>query len=230
MDRYSDGRYVEANPDWHDSDASWKAARVAALLDSAGLRPSTICDVGCGSGGVLAELRRRLAGSRMVGLDVSPQAVEIAQARHPELDIRLGDLASHQEYFDVVLVLDVFEHVEDYLGLLRAMRTYGEHFIFHIPLDMSAQLVVRAKPLLAKREEVGHLHYFSKDTALATLTTAGYAVDRWSYTAGSIDAPDRTRRMKLLALPRRVGAAIAPNATATVLGGFSLLVLAHPQL
>ena len=43
---YRDNTYLEANPDWHEGDADWKAGKVAELLERNGVRPSTIADVG----------------------------------------------------------------------------------------------------------------------------------------------------------------------------------------
>ena len=48
---YRDATYLEVNPDWHEGDAGWKAARVAEILRRNGVDPATIADVGCGTGG-----------------------------------------------------------------------------------------------------------------------------------------------------------------------------------
>lgn len=70
--------------------------------------------------------------------------------------------------FDVVMAIDVFEHVEDFFGFLRSLREKGTYKIFHIPLDLSVQWVLRSSPLIKQRLSVGHIHHFTKETALAT--------------------------------------------------------------
>src|SRR5690606_39364807 len=45
--------------------------------------------------------------------------------------------------FDLVLCIDVFEHIEDYLGFLRILRDKGTYKLFHIPLDMTVLSVLK---------------------------------------------------------------------------------------
>ena len=166
---------------------------------------------------------------RFEGWDVSRDAITLAQSR---ADARLkffeGDLlAESRPGLDLVLCLDVIEHVDDYLGFLRRLKLFGNRFVFHVPLDVSVQSVLRLKPIMGARAQLGHLHYFVKDTALASLTTAGYVVDEWRYTAGSLDRPDKSVLQRLARAPRWIGMRLAPDLTVRVLGGFSLLVLAH---
>ncbi len=90
----------------------------------AGLR---ILDIGCG-GGLLCEPMARL-GATVVGVDAAPRNIPVAQlhAEHSGLtiDYRVGTaeaLADAGEQFDVVLNMEVVEHVADPLGYLTACR------------------------------------------------------------------------------------------------------------
>jgi hypothetical protein len=135
-------------------------------------------------------------------------------------------LATESPCFDLLLCIDVFEHVEDYIGFLKKLRAKARVKIFHIPLDMSAQWVLRGGPILLSREQIGHLHYFNKDTALATLQDTGYEVSDWFYTPAALDKP-RSVKAKLARLPRQTLSAINPDLSARMLGGYSLLVQAQ---
>ena len=231
--RYEDGRYAAANPTWHEEDSPWKAGRIAALLARHGLLPATVAtvaEVGCGAGGVLQALSATWGpGVRCSGYEVSPEAFARCQGKAtPQLQFHLADLtADEQTRFDLVLAIDVFEHVDDYLGFLRRLRGKGRHTVFHIPLDLSAQTVLRGTPLLTARHTVGHLHHFTQQTALATLRDAGYEVLDHQYTAGALDLPARHWKAALLKLPRRLLFALTPDLTVRALGGWSLLVLAR---
>lgn len=72
-----------------------------------------ICELGCGTGGNLEAIAHR---HDVVGVECSPQA--LAYARHKLGDrVRYGRLPDEinlpQESFDVVLMTDVLEHIED---------------------------------------------------------------------------------------------------------------------
>ena len=79
------------------------------------------------------------------------------------------------------MAIDVFEHVEDYFGFLRKLREKAEYKIFHIPLDLSVQTVLRSSPIIKGRKSVGHIHYFTKETALETLKDTGYEIIDYFY-------------------------------------------------
>ena len=93
-------------------------------------------------------------------------------------------------------MMDVFEHVDDYLGFLKLCKNKAKHTIFHIPLDLSASAILRNR-LMAVRKSVGHLHYFMKETALATLVDAGYEIIDSFYTTGSLELPMKDFKIKI---------------------------------
>lgn len=229
--QYVSGEYLRKYPDWHESDAPWKARGARRILERNRTDPRTVADVGCGSGGALRELAGLLGPeTQFTGYDISPQAVALASAHTaPNLRFVCGDfLESSRERFDVVLLLDVFEHVEDYLGFLRRLKARGSAFVFHIPLDMHVQGVLRDAQLDARRA-AGHLHYFSRATALATLEDAGYDVLDWFYTRSSVELGSGQRgwRTRLANVPRRLLFPVLPHLAVKLFGGFSMMVLAR---
>jgi len=227
---YEDGTYLEHNPTWHVEHSPWKAGEIAKILERNAIRPATVCEIGCGAGEVLLSLADRLGPSiAYVGYEISPQAFALCEgkARDGVRFVQGDPLGDPAATFDVVLAIDVFEHVDDYLGFLRRLRPHGAHFVFHVPLDLSVQTVLRARPLAEVRRAVGHLHYFTKETALATLRDAGFEIVDHAYTKGSLELDDLSWRARLLRAPRRLAFAAHPDLTVRVLGGFSLMVLAR---
>ena len=228
--RYVDGTYSRQNPDWDREDSCWKASLILNILNSYQISPCSICEIGCGAGDILVHLGGELRQTSMAGFDVSPQLVDIWK-RHEEagagVKFRLGDFHElNQKTYDVVLMCDVFEHVRDPFTFLELTRAHGRYFIFHIPLDLSALSVLRGAPLMNVRAKVGHLHSYTKDLALATLTDSGYQIVGWRYSGASQYAASRSWSAKLAYLVRRIGYSFNKDLGVRLLGGETLLVLA----
>ncbi len=184
QDLYTGGGYLASHPTWHVEESPWKTRYALRLLERNHLAPHTVCEVGCGAGEILRLLQQRLdASCRFYGYEISPQAFAMAHERaNSRLTFTLGDIRDDpHRRFDLILVMDVLEHMEDYFDLLRAVRPMSQYKIFHIPLDISVRSVLTGE--LAKyREMHGHLHYFTRELALRTLRDAGYEVLDWLYT------------------------------------------------
>ncbi len=123
---YSDGTYIAANRDWHAEDSPWKAQQIARLLQRNQLAPQRICEVGCGAGEILQQLSSTLPNSSFVGFERSPQALAICKSKETDrVHYRAGDIFEDTEVFDCLLCIDVFEHVEDYMGFITPAARQG---------------------------------------------------------------------------------------------------------
>ena len=83
-----------------------------------------IADIGCGAGLMCEPLAAR--GARVVGVDAAERNVAIAQAHargaRLDIDYRVGEPANalrDGELFDVLLLLEVVEHVDDVAAFMR---------------------------------------------------------------------------------------------------------------
>ncbi|MEX0901644.1 MAG: class I SAM-dependent methyltransferase [Pseudohongiellaceae bacterium] len=232
--QYTDGTYLERVTDWHLGDAAWKADKVYRMLHKHSLSPATVADVGCGAGGVLAELQKKLSPETVLtGFDVSPQAIAMAKKQER------GHLTFYQQDFlvtptptlpELILLLDVFEHVPDYLGFLQRLRARSDWILFHIPLDICAKEVLqRSRYPLHMRQQFGHLHYFTRETALATLEDTGYTLADHEYTDDmEIDQGAGGKlKSRLSRKLRRHLFRYKPRFAAALFDHFNLLVLAR---
>ena len=143
---YYDGTYLAENPDWDRKDASWKTVQVASILSDNKIEPYTVCEVGCGSGDVLVYLQKTLPYVKMTGYDISPQAAQLWE-QHNEgrgVEFQLGNFHEiNRIKYDMLLMLDVFEHVRDPFSFLENSKRHATHFVFHVPLDLSASAIFR---------------------------------------------------------------------------------------
>lgn len=223
---YKSGAYLENNETWHAEASQWKATQIAKILGDNGITPHSVCEVGCGAGEILRQLSLRYETANFTGYELSPQAFELCKQREGDrTKYFLESPLENDTFFDCLLCIDVFEHVEDYMGFVRALKSKATHKVFHIPLDISILSVLRAT-FLKDRKNIGHLHYFTRETALATLIDCGYEIVDSLYTTAFLDLPPKTLKAKTIRFPRRLMFRISQHLAVRVLGGCSLLVLA----
>lgn len=229
-DLYTTGKYLQKVPTWHVEESAGKACEILRLLERHQMVPGRVCDIGCGAGEVLRLLQLHLPPTvEFVGYDISPAALALAAPRaNDRFRFVHGAMPSDPlDHFDLLLALDVLEHVEDYFALLHALRSKSDYQIFHFPLDLSVQTVIRPYGLLQKRDAYGHLHFFTKETALRALADTGYDVVEARYTADMLDLPTRFIGRNLIKYPRKLLFAIHQDFGVHLLGGYRLLVLAR---
>lgn len=88
------------------------ALRRPPLRSISRLPPGRLLDVGCGRGDLAGAFVRH--GWRVVGVDLSPSACELARARGVETRVgTLGTVALEDEAFDAVVMTHSLEHVVD---------------------------------------------------------------------------------------------------------------------
>lgn len=226
-ERYNDSEYLKKNPTWGAEDSPWKAQHIVSILEKNGLLPETVAEVGCGAGEIILKLSERYKSSKFVGFELSQNAFDICKPKKTDrVDFKLQDIAVLDQQFDLLLCIDVFEHVENYIEFVRDLKPRAKHHIFHIPLDLSVSSVLRGSMMIS-REVVGHLHYFTPETALATLRDAGYVIEDYFLTApfAGDGLPSKTFGAKIMKLPRRALYALSPSLLSRVFGGCTLLVL-----
>lgn len=104
----------------------WFAARsiiVRRIIEKfANLSPGdTILDIGCGTGAILKALSEKY---RVVGIDMSPLAVEYSKKRglSEVFEMPVEDFPAERYTVKAALLLDVIEHIDDDLAVLKRAR------------------------------------------------------------------------------------------------------------
>jgi cyclopropane fatty-acyl-phospholipid synthase-like methyltransferase len=227
---YENGSYVGLNPTWHVEDSAWKAKNIANILENNRIQFQSVAEVGCGAGIILKELSKRYEHAKFYGYDISPDAKKFWKNDIPHVTFTLDRFQSQEGNFDVLLVIDVLEHIEDYIGFLRNILSRSMFFVFHIPLELSAQQIIRDIQLHT-RATYGHIHYFSKATALATLADAGFHILDCFYTNANEQyaSTHSNFRMKVANVARKLLFSFDRDFTVKLLGGYELMVLAKAR-
>jgi SAM-dependent methyltransferase len=229
---YTTGDYLETTKTWHTEDSPWKASQICKILQKNKINPKQVAEVGCGAGRVLEQLSRQdfLADAQFCGYDISPQAINLAQqVKHDRLSFHSSDIFSqqHTEHYNLLLAIDVFEHVPDYMGFLEKSQAKADYKIYHIPLDIHVSSVLR-NAFISHRYTIGHIHYFTADSALSALRDTGHEIVDYFYTNAAFDMFSTHPSLKkaVANVPRWILQKVSLPFTVRLLGGYSLLVLA----
>src|SRR5437667_4713531 len=145
---YLSGEYLRRNPTLHAEDSAWKAGVVAPLLDYFvevhPASPLKVLDVGGGAGvllSMIADRLRRTAGRPVTkcAIEFSPEMLEVQKSNNPDLErTEQGSIEATSfgdKEFDLVLLIDVLEHLPNAETALREIRRIGRYAIIKIPLE-----------------------------------------------------------------------------------------------
>jgi SAM-dependent methyltransferase len=137
--------------------------RVVSALDV-----RTILDAGCGSGDALALLAAP-GRYELCGIDLSPGALELARRRAPGVRLAALDLerAALPETFDLVLGVQVVEHLVDDVAALRHMAEMSSRYVYVSTISGRIRRSDRS---------VGHVRSYSRAALRMKLERAGLEV------------------------------------------------------
>jgi cyclopropane fatty-acyl-phospholipid synthase-like methyltransferase len=227
---YTDGRYFESNPTWSQENSEWKGAMIEKLLKKNAIHFNELVEVGCGVGKILAYLQKQNPAKNFIGYDISPQAIELAlHIKNDKLHFLQSDfIEAYKEIADVLLIIDVVEHVADYYGFLNKLKPKSKYFIFHIPIDMSINTVLKPHINLQQRDAVGHIHYFTKDSIFWMLEDCGYKIMDWHYTKPDYDfKPVKGLKLSIKKILRNITFSISEKWADRIWGNYSVMILAQ---
>jgi len=228
-DLYKSDTYLKQNPDWHAGISHVKVAQILRMLARTNINPQTIGDIGCGVGAILAQLQTQMDPScTFQGYDIAPQAIALAKKNENDrLHFTLADFAQEDASFDLILMIDMIEHVENCFSLLRHVKAQSNYIMIQFSLDLTIGALLRPNTLLGFRSthgHVGHLHYFTKNIALAMLEDIGYEIIDAMYTPEPVPAAKLSG--KVLSLLREGLYILNKDLAVRLLGGYKLMVLA----
>jgi 2-polyprenyl-3-methyl-5-hydroxy-6-metoxy-1,4-benzoquinol methylase len=151
----------------------------------------SVLDVGCGSGGVGAGLRRAGA-TRLTGVELVPEEAELARAHYDHVVAAPVEEALEQldGPFDTILCLDVLEHLVDpehVISELRRIAAPGARLQVSLP---NARHVSLMKDLVFKgtfgytewgHRDRTHLRWFTRRDIIEAMERNGWSVQRVSH-------------------------------------------------
>ncbi len=227
MTRYTDGSYLKSNPTWHAQDSAWKLTHVQQALQRAAVGEThSVCDMGCGSGALIKAWAKQSPQTLFTGYDISPQALAICLQNCPANTVFVGGSKPPKGPFDLVLALDVLEHIDDEENWLRSIISCGEKIVLHIPLERSLYTWLRPGFIEEEKQLMGHVHFYTPKEVENIFKRNGLKILSWHYTNKYIEQPPelKTGISKLGMKIRRFLNWILPTRLAAItVGGYSVM-------
>lgn len=150
-----------------------------------------VLEIGCAGGATGRALKERLPVQSYVGIDISPEAAEVAKDHLDRVivaDIERTDLASEHGLnpgeFDLLLALDVLEHLYDPWDTLAELSRYlkpGGHVVASLP---NIQNITILQDLIkgewqyrdAGILDATHLRFFTREASKEMFSGAGLTI------------------------------------------------------
>jgi trans-aconitate methyltransferase len=120
----------------------------------------TVLDIGCGDGRATALIAAQLLEGRVIGIDSSPEMIELAVDHHakaggPNLRFELMDVRemAYVEWFDVAFSNAVLHWIKDHLQMLHRVNKAlkkGGHLLFQMGGRGNAHAIIRILDELLK--------------------------------------------------------------------------------
>lgn len=175
-------RTVSMGDEWFDIasvDHFWMKRRFEVMRNLCGsllVEGLAVSEIGCGIGLVQAQFEDEL-GISVDGFDLNPQVLDrnVSQGRLCSYDV-LERNESLREKYDMVLLLDVLEHIEEDSAFLDASAFLAKaegHVLINVPCS----------PRLHSRydEAAGHLRRYTPRTLLDLAASCDLDVVDWTY-------------------------------------------------
>lgn len=163
----------------HFIDVASRSHAVAEVARCVAPNPSTILEIGCSSGFLLADIRRRLPRHFLIGADYTAGTLQALARRMPGIPLVQFDLTRcplPDDFADVAVLLNVLEHIGDHEAAVRHLFRItrpGGAVIIELPAG-SSLLDVYDRVLMH------HRRYDMRDL-VALLQSAGFVIERKSH-------------------------------------------------
>lgn len=222
--------YLIKNPNMHLEDSLQKV-RQAELVIPPKIKVDSLLDVACGAGMITIEMAKRLKTSNNVGIDISRMMINKAKEldKSKLIDWRVSDIFKYnpKNKFDVVLCMDILEHVKDDLMFLKKVSSLGKYILIKTPLEKStfSKFLVKFNiydPWEDTNERYGHVHHYDERDLLVLFSKSNLKVIK----SVSVPMPKRSKFVweifRLLFYPISL---FSMNKMVQISGGFKIIFL-----
>ena len=174
FNKHYEGTYTTKGVEWRRICACDKASNIKALLGSEPVE--SVLEIGCGTGAVLSEVRRRGIGSQHQGIDladpnehVDPVAQELMLLEYDGESIPFPNSS-----FDFVYASHVVEHVLHPRGFIKEISRVAKRLIY---LEIPCELHARTRHSdIQTTLDIGHINSYSPESFTLLCQTSGLTI------------------------------------------------------
>lgn len=172
-------------PFLHIEDSPRKIREIKHVVPGS-FRANSILDIGCSTGLITRAVGETYKAKIVDGLDVSEPALDLARSQlsvFQESHIFQEEFEDHetQRLYDLVMFIDVLEHMSDPVGALKKASEMGRYSVVRSPLEQT-----RMNRLIKNHggknymklmgERYGHIHHFNMDSLSTLFHEGGFDV------------------------------------------------------
>jgi 2-polyprenyl-3-methyl-5-hydroxy-6-metoxy-1,4-benzoquinol methylase len=143
-----------------------------------------VIDIGCGNGALAFDLSKK--ASRVVGVELHPKYQSYWEGRYKveNIEYRLGDATeiSSNEQFNVVVLSNVLEHIENRIAFLKKIKHLAPKMLLRVPMINRDWLTLYKKELgmYYMLDQTHYIEYtlegFKDELAQAGLSLTTYSI------------------------------------------------------
>jgi SAM-dependent methyltransferase len=163
--------------------SQWKVDILCDILPEKYIE--TIMELGCGPANILKHIGERVRASKLIGIDISHSMLEIAKKnlRNKNAILLQGiDFSACNEDIDLIIMVDILEHVQDVLKMLNDSSLKGKYILIKVPIEKSFIMTtcnkLRGKSVQIEHPE-GHLHIWGKDDFINIVEKSDLCIVRY---------------------------------------------------
>jgi ubiquinone/menaquinone biosynthesis C-methylase UbiE len=196
---YSTGEYIRKNPTLDAEDTTWKITKIIPLVDEFTNQFSEakvkILDVGGGAGLFLKGISDYLSSKNIrveqYALDLSMEMLRIQKENNPDIKTFFEGSIEKTSFdgkeIDLVLMIDVIEHVPDAVQALKELSRISKYAIFKVPLENNLyynflNLIKTGGLRRYITEKVGHINFYNFKELKKQIATHTGEIIRYYFT------------------------------------------------
>lgn len=148
-----------------------------------------VLDIGCGNGSLAKDVAK--VAKSVLGVDFDSKLIEKAKRKNSavNLEYRVADATKDlsSEVFDVIIMSNVLEHIDQRVEFLKKIRPLAGKFLFRVPMINREWVTLYKKELgIDYRLDTTHFTEYTFTQFKDEFEKAGYVIENYSIQFGEI--------------------------------------------